>query len=820
MKAKRVTALILAAMLLGGMTALAEGGEAPAPEELFLLGEASSTGDVAVQEAVTASEPKPASEPQPDPEGEFFSSDSVDMFLEAQEPAMAAVTTSAPTAYDPRGMGYLTPVRNQGAWNTCWAMAAIAAAELQGLKSGLLTTNSAAADLSERHLIYFFAHGAADPLGNSTGDNNINPSFWMRTGGNPVIATMTLASWHGAADETATNSPYSGLTTADSLDAAYAYADELHLENTYVLDISTADGRSALQDSIRTYGGAVLCLYMSPGYLFAGSPSAQTVEPSAPTEPTVDPDPVDPDAPMEDPITDAELSPEETPVPETEELSPEEDASDEAEDAVLLDGAAWTEALSADGDGEDFTVCYYQNTTRTTNHEVVVVGWDDAYPAENFGYSEAGAVPPGNGAWLCRNSQGDAWSGGDGYFWVSYYDASAAARTGGAISGRVTVFDFASKDNFDHNYEYDGAAVLGYVNDAVDGRGISTLDADGDTLRWYANVFTASGNASARGTESLRAVSTYTYRPGVSYTAQVYTGVDADDPASGTLAAEVSGTFEYAGYHTVPLPESVPLAEGERFAVVFRIGRASDDSLFVPSCATSSNWYAANESEAGQSFVSLDGDRWLDCYDLKNEPNVRIKAFTDDVEAVFPFTDVKSGAWYYDDVRSAWLAYLVEGKTATTYDPAAEASRAQVVTVLWRLAGSPTPENASAYTDVKSGTWYADAVAWAGENGVVTGYTDGSFRPSRTVTRQEFMTILYRYAAATGMDVSAAADLTAFSDSGSVGSWAKTAMAWSVGSGLQKGVASSTGVVSLSPEGSVTRAQLAAFLNRFAAMLS
>ena len=874
MAPKKLLALLLAAALLSCSPVLAAGTEAPAPDDIFTLGAPSEYGELPIYENLPS--------PQAETAGDDALTLAPETFSVRVAPSMsAAEEEGGGTRFDPRGESYFTPIRSQGAFNTCWAMAAIGAAEFDGLKNGLLATAASLTDLSERHLVYFFSHRADDPLGNSSNDYNINPSLWITSGGNPVLATMALAGWHGAADETETNSPYSGLREGDSLDAAYAYTDELHIENTAAFDISDAAGRELLKDMIREHGGAVLCMYYNSSYLFAGSPSAQTAgeeetqsdeaeaaeeaaaldEPSddaAPEElPTEDiaaseeapaeddaaePDPLPEDEPIpdetlpepEETAPDAELpAPEVTEEAPAETASPEEtgsddiagdDASPEAEydiETPALDGASDPEAVPVlDGDADDFTVCYYQNKSGGTNHEVLIVGWDDDYPAENFGYSSAQAVPAGDGAWLCRNSQGASWAGGDGYFWISYYDRSVSASTGNSISAHVTVFDFGAADNYDNNYEYDGAAVLGYVNDALDGVGVSTTAAEEGARRWYANIFTACSGAYPRGSESLKAVSTYTYRAGVPYTASVYTDLaDPADPASGALAAQTSGVFPYAGYHTVVLPEIVSLEEGETFSVVFEIGASPDGILFVPSCYTNSSWYSTNETLEGQSFVSVDGSGWADCKTLRNEPNVRIKAFTDDVAPVLPFTDVPENAWYRSDVMAVWQRYLVSGMTATTYGPAGTASRAQIVAVLWRLAGEPAASSAAPFPDVPTGAWYADAVAWAAENGIVNGYANGLLRPNLAVSRQEFMTILYRCAGVLGMDVSQTADITSFPDSGDVADWAARATAWSVGSGLQNGVAGSDGVITLSPQGRVTRAQLAAFLHRFADML-
>ena len=662
MKLKRFLALLITAALLGCPAVAAENAEPPAPDDLFVLGAASEYGELPVS----------------DNAGGAMLRRSAFIAAAADEPAADGLAVR----YDPREDGFLPPIRTQGSWNTCWAVAAITAAEVDGLYHGLLSSAPEETDLSERHLIYFFSHQADDPLGNSSNDHNVSSNWWLTNGGNPIIAAMTMACWHGPADEAATDSPYGGLSKDDSIASAYAYTDELHLENTYTMDLTDAASRSALKSMILEHGGAVLCMYYDSAYRFAGSPSEEKAKPAATPEPTSEPTPEPLPEPTGEPEPTGTPDPDETaqptempepaevptpeppeppePVEEPEE-NPSSDQGNPAPDVneyIALDGIADeddpgeptpedntedpeptevpepttepTAAPTPTPKPEDFTVCYYQDRSSSTNHEVFVIGWDDEYPAENFGWSSMGVVPSGDGAWLCRNSQGADWSDGDGCFWVSYYDRCVSSDNNGSISGRATVFDFAAADNFDNDYEYDGSAVLGYVNDAVNGRGFSTASAAQGSTRSYANIFTAAGNDAAYGRELLRAVSTYTYRPNVDYTARVYTKLtDPSDPTSGTLAAELSGSFPYAGYHTLPLTEPVELEEGDLFAVVFRIGAAADNSLLIPSCFESSSWHAANETLSGQSFASFDGETWYDCKTLKNEPNVRIKAFTD-----------------------------------------------------------------------------------------------------------------------------------------------------------------------------------------------
>ena len=111
-----------------------------------------------------------------------------------------------------------------------------------------------------------------------------------------------------------------------------------------------------------------------------------------------------------------------------------------------------------------------------------------------------------------------------------------------------------------------------------------------------------------------------------------------------------------------------------------------------------------------------------------------------------PFTDVKKSDWFYEDVKFVNTKGLMNGTSDTTYGPAEPLTRGQIVTVLWRQAGSPAPKQAAAFTDVKADWYYTDAIAWAAENKIVEGYGSGTFGPEDFVTREQVMTILYRYA--------------------------------------------------------------------------
>ncbi|MCI7473123.1 MAG: S-layer homology domain-containing protein [Clostridiales bacterium] len=180
-----------------------------------------------------------------------------------------------------------------------------------------------------------------------------------------------------------------------------------------------------------------------------------------------------------------------------------------------------------------------------------------------------------------------------------------------------------------------------------------------------------------------------------------------------------------------------------------------------------------------------------------------------------PFADVKAGEWFYNAVKYVYDNKLMDGISATTFAPFMTTNRGMVVTILWRLEGQPKAENTLPFSDVESGMWYTDAVNWAASQGIVKGYSDTVFASDDTVTREQLATILYRYAQGKGYDVSAAGDLTAFSDSADVSAWAAEAMEWAVGSKLLSGKGGNI----LDPTGTATRAEVAQILMNFCQVL-
>ena len=179
-----------------------------------------------------------------------------------------------------------------------------------------------------------------------------------------------------------------------------------------------------------------------------------------------------------------------------------------------------------------------------------------------------------------------------------------------------------------------------------------------------------------------------------------------------------------------------------------------------------------------------------------------------------PFTDLSITDWYHDGIHFCVKQGLMNGTgNGSTFSPNMSMSRAMVVTVLYRLEGSPEVTGDVPFTDIKA-DWYRDAVKWAYQNSIVTGVSTSKFDPDGNVTREQIATILYRYAGYKGMDTSSSADITTFPDAAKTGSWAEAAVKWAVAEGLVTGAVKG-GVTVLDPTGVASRAQVATILYRF-----
>ena len=187
-----------------------------------------------------------------------------------------------------------------------------------------------------------------------------------------------------------------------------------------------------------------------------------------------------------------------------------------------------------------------------------------------------------------------------------------------------------------------------------------------------------------------------------------------------------------------------------------------------------------------------------------------LKASGDTAAPSTGYTDVAGSAWYASAVEYVSENGIMSGFTDGTFQPQGELSRAQLCQIIYNLEGAPASSGESVFSDVTASNWYAPAVLWCYENGIVTGRTETAFDPNVSITRQDVAVILYRYADYLGIETEAG-DLSAFADASSVSSYAAQAMSWAVGSGLITGVTDTT----LVPRGTAARAQIAAIMMRF-----
>ena len=174
------------------------------------------------------------------------------------------------------------------------------------------------------------------------------------------------------------------------------------------------------------------------------------------------------------------------------------------------------------------------------------------------------------------------------------------------------------------------------------------------------------------------------------------------------------------------------------------------------------------------------------------------------------FTDIKPEAWYVEAVQYVSDKGLMRGMDEATFAPKAVITRGAIVTILHRMEGEPGGADHS-FRDVPSGQWYAGGVSWASANGIVQGFGDDTFRPEEAITREQLVTILYRYAQQKGYDMSAQADLSGFIDQEKISAYARPAMAWAKAVGLINGADWG----GLHPQGTASRGEVAAILMRF-----
>ena len=491
MKMKRMLSVLLTVLLLLSVllpTAFAEKGAA-AEERLFQ--KKGEEGDETLPMGVIPS----------------------DVVISPEKEKRGAIRGTLPSKYNSNEKGYITPVRSQSPYATCWAHGNMGAVEASMVRNGVIdaTTGKPATkslNLSEYHIAWFSATERYDALGMLEGDSATPVQSFLDGAGNDSIATYTLMAWEGPASEVTPALAYSA-TDEDGIDPAYAYDyDIAHVQDAIWIPMSNRDA---------------------------------------------------------------------------------------VKQAIMLCGGGTFNYFHETASGSMITGYYCYQGDSAANHDILVVGWDDTFSKDKFKN-----VPEGDGAWICKNSWGSRY-GNNGYFYISYYDTTSSA-------GSSCFYQVEAVDNYDFNYQYDGGA------------GSASLGKkDGISV---ANVFVANGS------ETLRAVSAANFTPGLNYTVTVYAGIGSTtNPTSGTAVSSQSGTFTYAGYHTVELDTPVPLEAGERFSVVFTFSGV--ESISVPVDKSGSNAFLSwtHTTHPNTSYYkSANVKSWTNYSDTGS---FRIKAYTD-----------------------------------------------------------------------------------------------------------------------------------------------------------------------------------------------
>ena len=748
----------------------------------------------------------------------------------------AAAASEFPAVFDLRnvdtdgdGIGdacWVTPVKCQDPFGTCWGFAAIASAETSILSSGLAAQDGYAAyadpekgleelNLSEKHLAYFAMKTVDDPADPQYGEGMVfigeeGSSDILDTGGLPLYATSLFASGVGPVRE--------------DLDEQFEYRGRggwylAYVSGDRIAPIWYAPNDDwTIDDELRFYQSFVL----KASYVLE-SPAGLSGEAW-------------------------------------------ESAVNAMKD-VLYSGHAIEIAFCSGQNMPGDDVCteylnenwaHYTYEYAEADHAVTIVGWDDHYPKENFAHKTADGsdapLPERDGAWLVKNSWGSEerefpysgdWGllqGQDkgvynaktgkyeynaiegalhtGYFWLSYCDKS---------------IDLLEALEFDAVTAEEGYFIA--EHDYMPVAHMASLLYDSETS--MANVFCVGDEVDAA---RLEMVSIQTFDRDVDLHVDVYVlEEDWTEPTDGKLVSQADTRLKYGGFHKIMLDTPVVLLRDQYFSVVVTQTKGNDKyyvnyQLGFSEKVVEDGWqnYCVAVVNPRESFFGAPGD-WKDMTDPRDDDpivsilgegtapyyikdNFPIKAYLAvPSEAEIPrtaadYADLEQGTWYYD--AASWLidSDIAMGTAPDAFSPYAPCSRGQIVTWLWRAAGMPEPETKdSPFRDVNKGDYFYYAALWAAENGIIDGVADGVFAPGRTVTRAHMAAILYRYEQLCGGGFTGMwAFPLSYADAGEIPDYAYEAFCYLTMNGVFEGDGEN-----LNPNDTCTRAHAACVLQRY-----
>lgn len=683
--------------------------------------------------------------------------------------------TSLPTTYDARTRGQVSSIKNQNPWGTCWCFTTMGAMESSLLSQEYYSD----VDLSEYHLINYNYQSVVDPLSGTAGDSvkyKGSITQYMDVGGAVSIAYHALANWMGAVDEDVAGYPTGKVEVLEHTTEKAYLQDIVHLQQMYELYKGDV---GAVKTEIMNYGAVAASFYYDDVYF------------------------------------------------------------------------------------NENTAGYYNDVYDYSNHAILIVGWDDNYSKDNFL-----SAPSVDGAWLVKNSWG-TYFGDDGYFWLSYEDTSLqddmyvlVAETSDNYdhnyqydgsymdfniegTSAANVFQIAKGDTKEvleavsfqmpsTNTKYSIQIYTDLDNASNPTSGIAQLDKPltGETLyQGYYTVKLPEGIELNPGQTFSVVIeieegtpvfviegsyvwnnTTYTSDAGENQSFLDYTGngnwMDVGREYGGNLRIKAFTSDTNIEKDHISLgEEDVELTVGEekQLKVLYNgVEEAPEDNDLYEWKVTEGD--AVVVDSVGKITGKKQGTATITCTAKENDElqaTVRVIIKTG-------FEDIRTTEWQYPFVIKMYENKVMTGKKQNIFGTNDKLSRAEFVTMLYAYAGKPDVTYRNIFKDVAENNWYALPVSWAYEQGITKGYGD-KFGSADTITREQLVLMLYKYAEMLGKDMNyTPGGAEKYPDADQISGYAYTAVEWAIANGMISGRGDQ-----LAPQGTTTRAECAAIMSRF-----
>ena len=683
--------------------------------------------------------------------------------------------TSLPATYDARTQGQVSSIKNQNPWGTCWIFTTMGAMESSLLSQEYYSD----VDLSEYHLINYNYQSVVDPLSGTAGDSvkyKGSITQYMDVGGAVSIAYHALANWMGAVDEDVAGYPTGKVEMLEHTTEKAYLQDIVHLQQMYELYKGDV---GAVKTEIMNYGAVAASFYYDDVYF------------------------------------------------------------------------------------NENTAGYYNDVYDYSNHAILIVGWDDNYSKDNFL-----SAPSVDGAWLVKNSWG-TYFGDDGYFWLSYEDTSLqddmyvlVAETSDNYdhnyqydgsymdfniegTSAANVFQIAKGDTKEvleavsfqmpsTNTKYSIQIYTDLDNASNPTSGIAQLDKPltGETLyQGYYTVKLPEGIELNPGQTFSVVIeieegtpvfviegsyvwnnTTYTSDAGENQSFLDYTGngnwMDVGREYGGNLRIKAFTSDTNIEKDHISLgEEDVELTVGEekQLKVLYNgVEEAPEDNDLYEWKVTEGD--AVVVDSVGKITGKKQGTATITCTAKENDElqaTVRVIIKTG-------FEDIRTTEWQYPFVIKMYENKVMTGKKQNIFGTNDKLSRAEFVTMLYAYAGKPDVTYQNIFKDVAENDWYALPVSWAYEQGITKGYGD-KFGSADTITREQLVLMLYKYAEMLGKDMNyTPGGAEKYPDADQISGYAYTAVEWAIANGMISGRGDQ-----LAPQGTTTRAECAAIMSRF-----